>query len=137
MHNDKNGVVFGDVRSHVHAGPASPDATLGAPGAVREGRLKSRDELAREVEVLGKRTATLSAAVLHLGSSLDLATVLQETADSARTLTNARYSLAGGGVGLVMTVPYYSGVPSRASCLLTTSFPTARLSCSRTSLHAL
>ena len=35
----------------------------------------------------------LSAAVLRLGSSLDLATVLQEAADSARTLTNARYSL--------------------------------------------
>ena len=52
MHNDENGVVFGDVRSHVHAGSASPDATLGAPGAVREGRLKSRDELAREVVVI-------------------------------------------------------------------------------------
>ena len=93
MHNDENGVVFGDVRSHVHAGPAPPDATLGAAGAVREGRLKSRDELAREVEVLGKRIATLSAAVLRLGSSLDLATVLQEATDSARTLTNGRYSL--------------------------------------------
>ena len=55
--------------------------------------MKSRDELAREVEVLGERIATLSAAVLRLGSSLDLATVLQEAADSARTLTNARYSL--------------------------------------------
>ena len=55
--------------------------------------MKSRDELAREVEVLGSRIATLSAAVLRLGSSLDLVTVLQEAADSARTLTNARYSL--------------------------------------------
>ena len=55
--------------------------------------MKSRDELAREVEVLSERIATLSAAVLRLGSSLDLATVLQEAADSARTLTNARYSL--------------------------------------------
>ncbi len=55
--------------------------------------MKSRDELAREVEVLGARIAALSAAVLRLGSSLDLATVLQEAADSARTLTNARYSL--------------------------------------------
>ncbi len=55
--------------------------------------MKSRDELAREVEVLGERIATLSTAVLRLGSSLDLATVLQEAADSARTLTNARYSL--------------------------------------------
>ena len=55
--------------------------------------MKSRDELAREVEILGERIATLSAAVLRLGSSLDLATVLQEAADSARTLTSARYSL--------------------------------------------
>ena len=55
--------------------------------------MKSRDELAREVEVLGERIATLSAAVLRLGSSLDLATVLQEAADSARALTSARYSL--------------------------------------------
>ena len=55
--------------------------------------MKSRDELAREVEILGERIATLSTAVLRLGSSLDLATVLQEAADSARTLTSARYSL--------------------------------------------
>ena len=55
--------------------------------------MKNRDELEREIEVLGKRIATLSAAVLRLGSSLDLATVLQEAADSARVLTHARYSL--------------------------------------------
>ncbi|MCY4555685.1 MAG: hypothetical protein OXF79_04760, partial [Chloroflexi bacterium] len=55
--------------------------------------MKSREELQREVEVLGERIATLSAAVLRLGSSLDLATVLQEAADSARKLTRARYSL--------------------------------------------
>ena len=55
--------------------------------------MKSRDELAREVEVLGERIATLSAAVLRMGSSLDLAAVLQEAADSARMLTHARYSL--------------------------------------------
>ena len=36
--------------------------------------MKRRDELAREVEVLGARIATLSAAVPRLGSSLDLAT---------------------------------------------------------------
>ena len=55
--------------------------------------MKSRDELAREVEVLGARIASLSAAVLRLGSSLDLATVLQEAADSARVLTGMRYCL--------------------------------------------
>ncbi|MDE0051447.1 MAG: GAF domain-containing protein [Rhodospirillales bacterium] len=55
--------------------------------------MKSRDALEREVAVLGERISTLSAAVLRLGSSLELATVLQEAADSARTLTRARYSL--------------------------------------------
>ena len=55
--------------------------------------MKSRAELEREIEVLGERISTLSAAVLRLGSSLDLATVLQEAADSARVLTHARYSL--------------------------------------------
>ena len=39
--------------------------------------MKTRDALEREVEALGERIATLSAAVLRLGSSLDLATVLQ------------------------------------------------------------
>ena len=55
--------------------------------------MKSRDALERKVEVLEERIATLSAAVLRLGSSLDLATVLQEAADSARALTGTRYSL--------------------------------------------
>ena len=53
----------------------------------------SREELAREVEVLRDRIAALSAAVLRLGSSLDLGTVLQEAADSARALTGMRYCL--------------------------------------------
>ena len=81
MNNEQNSVVFGQTRSHVHAGAAPPDAALGNPAANREGRLKSRDELAREVEVLGERIATLSATVLRLGSSLDLGTVLREAAD--------------------------------------------------------
>ena len=55
--------------------------------------MKSRDELEREIDVLGERISTLSAAVLRLGSSLDLTTVLQEAADSARAFTRARYSL--------------------------------------------
>ena len=55
--------------------------------------MKSRDELERENAILAARIATLSAAVLRLGSSLELPTVLQEAADSARTLTRARYSL--------------------------------------------
>ncbi len=57
--------------------------------ANREGPLNSREELTREVVVLGERIATLSAAVLRLGSSLELAAVLQEAADSARALTRA------------------------------------------------
>ena len=55
--------------------------------------MKSREELTREIEVLGERISTLSAAVLRLSASLELATVLQEAADSARALTSARYSL--------------------------------------------
>ncbi|MCY3671441.1 MAG: response regulator [Alphaproteobacteria bacterium] len=55
--------------------------------------MKSREELEREVETLEQRIATLSAAVLRLGSSLELATVLQEAADSARALTGTRYCL--------------------------------------------
>ena len=55
--------------------------------------MKSREELTHEVEVLGARIATLGAAVLRLGSSLELTTVLQEAVDSARVLTGARYSL--------------------------------------------
>lgn len=86
-------MLSGDFRSRAHAGPAPPAGTPGDPIAIREGRLKSRDELAREVEVLGERIAALSAAVLRLGSSLDLATVLQEAADSARALTGMRYCL--------------------------------------------
>ena len=54
---------------------------------IREERLKNRDELEREIEVLAGRIAALSAAVMRLGSSLELATVLQEVADSARLLT--------------------------------------------------
>ena len=93
MRSDENSDVYGDVRSATHAASTSPAGTPGASATNREDRLKSRDELTREVEVLGGRIATLSAAVLRLGSSLDLATVLQEAADSAHTLTHARYSL--------------------------------------------
>ena len=54
---------------------------------MREDHLKSREELEREVEVMAERIASLSAAVLRLGSSLELATVLQEAADSALALS--------------------------------------------------
>ena len=55
--------------------------------------MKSREQLAREVEALEERISSLSAAVLRLGSSLDLGTVLQEAADSARALTGTSHCL--------------------------------------------
>ena len=55
--------------------------------------MKSREELTREVEALGERISTLSAAILRLSASLDLATVLQEAVDSACVLTGARYGV--------------------------------------------
>ena len=50
-------------------------------------------ELRRENEALRERIARLSAAVLRISASLDVMTVLQEVADSARALTGARYGL--------------------------------------------
>ena len=50
-------------------------------------------ELRRENEALRERIARLSAAVLRISASLDVVTVLQEVADSARALTGARYGL--------------------------------------------
>ena len=47
---------FSDTLAAVFTPPAG---TLGDPGANREGRVNSRDELAREVEVLGERLADL------------------------------------------------------------------------------
>ena len=66
MRDDEHGglVRFSpDIRNKTFASPAgTPDD----PAAMREDHVKSRDELAREVEVLGERIATLSAAVLLL-----------------------------------------------------------------------
>ena len=50
-------------------------------------------ELRRENEALRERIARLSAAILRISASLDVVTVLQEVADSARALTGARYGL--------------------------------------------
>ena len=54
--------------------------------------LNGNDELRRENEALRQRISQLSAASLRIGSSLDLDTVLREIAESARTLTGARYA---------------------------------------------
>ena len=51
------------------------------------------DDTHRELEVLRERISSLSAAILRISASLDLATVLQEAVDSARALTGARYGL--------------------------------------------
>ena len=59
----------------------------------RERRLKSRHELTQEIEALKERASALSAAILRISASLDLATVLQEVVDSARALTGARYGV--------------------------------------------
>ncbi|MDE0240308.1 MAG: response regulator [bacterium] len=47
----------------------------------------------REVEALRERISALSAAILRISASLDIATVLQEAADSACALTAARYGI--------------------------------------------
>ncbi|MCY3598605.1 MAG: response regulator [Gemmatimonadetes bacterium] len=54
---------------------------------------ESSAEWQRQVEALRERVTRLSAAVLRISSTLDLDTVLQEVADSARALTGARYGL--------------------------------------------
>ena len=52
--------------------------------------MKDHDELSREIEALRERFSQLSAAVLRVSASLDLATVLEEVAEGARALTGAR-----------------------------------------------
>ena len=55
--------------------------------------MDGRDRLERENAALRERIATLGAAVLRIGSSLDLDTVLREAVDGARALTGARYGM--------------------------------------------
>ena len=59
----------------------------------RDPRPKSRHELTQEIEALKERASALSAAILRISASLDLATVLREVVDSARALTGARYGV--------------------------------------------
>ena len=51
------------------------------------------DDARREIEALRERTATLNAAILRIGATLDLDTVLAEVVESARGLTGARYGV--------------------------------------------
>ncbi len=55
--------------------------------------MNETSEPGQEVEALRKRISALSAAILRISASLDIATVLQEAADSARALTAARYGI--------------------------------------------
>ena len=65
------------------------------------------DDARRENEALRKRTATLSAAILRISTTLDLDTVLAEVVESARGLTGARY-------GVIATVDE-TGAPTQES----------------------
>ena len=47
----------------------------------------------RENGAAGERISALCSAMLRIGATLDLGTVLQEVADSARELTGARYGI--------------------------------------------
>ncbi len=51
------------------------------------------DDAHDEIEALRERVSALSAAILGVSASLDLATVLQEVVDAARALTAARFGI--------------------------------------------
>ena len=53
--------------------------------------MKPRHDPNPEFEALRERISSLSAAMLRISASLDVATVLREVVDSARALTGARY----------------------------------------------
>ena len=55
--------------------------------------MDGRDRLERENAALRARISALGAAVLRIGSSLDLDTVLREAVNGARALTGARYGM--------------------------------------------
>ena len=55
--------------------------------------LTKRDKAARGSEAPREADATLGAAMLRIGASLDLDTVLREVVDGARALTGARYGV--------------------------------------------
>ena len=61
----------------------------------------------QEIEALRERNSILSAAILRIGATLDLDTVLAEVVESARELTGAR-------LGVIATVDE-AGVPTRES----------------------
>ena len=54
---------------------------------------ESSNELRQRIAELEERLSALPAAIIRVGASLDLGTVLQEVVDSARALTGARYGV--------------------------------------------
>ena len=64
------------------------------PAPFHGGRtLNERDEAAQDIAGSRDRAAALAAAILRIGASLDLDTVLREVVDGARDLTGARYGV--------------------------------------------
>ena len=55
--------------------------------------MADRNGAARQIEALRERISRLSAASVRISASLDLETVLQEVAESARALTGASWSI--------------------------------------------
>ena len=55
--------------------------------------MQSPDELRQEIDALRDRISRLNMAILRISRSLDVGTVLQESVESARALTGARYGL--------------------------------------------
>ena len=55
--------------------------------------MNGSDQTHHELKALRERLSSLSAAILRINASLDLATVLQEVVDTARALTAARYGI--------------------------------------------
>ena len=79
-------------RIGAHASGTQGRRGLGA-GTTEDGPLNEQEQSGQQAEALKHRTSSLIAAILRISASLDLATVLQEVADGARTLTGARYGI--------------------------------------------
>ena len=89
----------------------------------KAGPLNDGHPKTREVEALRERISGLSAAILRISASLEVATVLQEVVDSARTLTGARYGIIAtvGDAGEVQDVVTSGFTPEERNRL--TSWP--------------
>ena len=74
-----------------HACSVYRGAGASAVPCEKDRRLTSQDEPGRGQETPEEREPGLTAALLRIGASLDLETVLNEVVESARALTGARY----------------------------------------------